>query len=78
MRLNIYYEEITHRVEVVEKTADTGRSFLGLRIHLRSPPELHHTKEDDDTSAVTFWFDSMASLNDFRNALYVNAQSSTR
>ncbi len=74
-RINIYAEEITKRIEVVEKTADTGRPFFGLRAYLKSPSDLHRTKEDDDTSAVTFWFESMAALNDFRQALYVNGQT---
>jgi hypothetical protein len=55
MRVNIYSEEITHRIEIVEKTADTGTTFVGLRLYLKSPPELHSTADDDDTSAVTFW-----------------------
>lgn len=39
----------------MEKTADTGATFIGLRFYLRSSPELHHTDKDDDSSAVTFW-----------------------
>ncbi len=54
MRLNIYSEELTERVEKVTKEAN-GHTFYGLRFYLKSPPELHHTAEDDDTSAVTFW-----------------------
>jgi hypothetical protein len=75
MRINCYSEEITHRIEVVEKTADTGKPFWGLRVHLKSPPDLHHTAEIDDTSAVTFWFESVADLNDFRQRLYTAAQN---
>jgi hypothetical protein len=78
MRINIYSEEITHRIEVLETTADTGTPFFGLRVYLKSPPELHHTDEDDDTSAITLWFASMATLNDFREALYVNTQTTKR
>ncbi len=76
MRVNIYAEEITKRIEVVQKTADTTKPFWGLRAYLKSPSDLHHTADDDDTSAVTFWFENMADLNDFRNALYVNSQTS--
>jgi hypothetical protein len=54
MRINIYSEELTDRVEQVEKTVD-GTVFYGVRFYLKSPPDLHSTPEDDDTSAVTFW-----------------------
>jgi len=68
MRVNIYAEEMTDRVELVEKNG-----FVGLRIYLYMPvtqklvdigegnsveqlrgPFLHHDG-DDDSSAVTFW-----------------------
>lgn len=54
MRINIYSEEMTPRVEKVTKKAN-GQTFYGLRFYLKSPEALHHTPEDDDTSAVTFW-----------------------
>lgn len=55
MRINIYAEEITPRVEIVRKEAE-GRQFVGLRIYLLSHPNMHPpTHPDDDTSAVTFW-----------------------
>lgn len=31
------------------------RTFYGIRMYLASPPELHHSPEDDDRSAITFW-----------------------
>ena len=55
MRINVYSEELTDEVEVVEKTADTGVTFYGLRIFLKSAPELHNDVDDDDRSAITFW-----------------------
>jgi len=59
MRINIYDEEITGEVRVVTKTAtDTGKTFTGLRIFLASPDVLHATPDDDDRSAVTFWFET--------------------
>lgn len=54
MRVNIYSEELTPRIEKVTKEAN-GITFHGVRFYLKSPAGLHHTAEDDDTSAVTFW-----------------------
>lgn len=69
MRINVYTEELlpdggpndTIMAEVV--TADyvssrTGEPMTnyGLRIYLKSAPELHYIPgRDDDRSAVTFW-----------------------
>ena len=55
MRINVYAEEIIHEVALVEKIADTGRKFFGVRLFLASAPELHHEPGDDDRSAITFW-----------------------
>lgn len=56
MRVNIYEEELTNTVEIVETTAsNTGITYYGVRVYLKSAPELHHTEVDDDRSAVTFW-----------------------
>jgi hypothetical protein len=58
MRINIYDEEVTGEVTAVTKTAaDTGLTFTGLRIFLASPEVLHDEPDDDDRSAVTFWFE---------------------
>ncbi len=65
MRVNIYAEEITDRVELVTKTNSEG-TFTGIRFYLELPvtqqetgaqvrgPFLHR-EGDDDSSAVTFW-----------------------
>lgn len=65
MRVNIYAEEITDRVEIVAKG-----EFTGLRFYLELPVTQHmddgrgfiqhrgpfmHRRGDDDSSAVTFW-----------------------
>ena len=60
-RFNVYSEELTYRVERVTKEAN-GQTFHGVRFYLKSPPELHHSAEDDDTSAVTFWSADRAQL----------------
>lgn len=67
MRVNVYAEEMTDRIEIVSKTID-GQEFTGLRFYLELPvtvssggavkqvagPFIHHPG-DDDSSAVTFW-----------------------
>ena len=50
MRVNVYTEEITGEVAVVEKNG-----FHGLRIFLKSHGDLHDTPDDDDRSAITLW-----------------------
>ena len=66
MRVNVYAEEMTDRVEIVEKKID-GQTFTGLRFYLYLPVTPHgphgeqisgpfiHRPGDDDSSAVTFW-----------------------
>jgi len=54
MRLNVYGEELTDKVEVIKKTVDQ-RLFVGIRFYLKSHPDLHHSDSDNDESAVTFW-----------------------
>jgi hypothetical protein len=57
MRVNVYNEEILLEYEFIEKRVEeTGKTYFGWRVFLKSAPELHHTKEDDDRSAITFWF----------------------
>jgi hypothetical protein len=55
LRLNVYAEEVTGEVAMVKKTSEQGQDFYGVRVFLASPDVLHHTPEDDDRSAVTFW-----------------------
>lgn len=63
MRVNIYAEEMTDRVEIIAKEID-GHKFTGLRIYLELPATVEgkqyqgpftHRPGDDDSSAVTFW-----------------------
>jgi len=63
MRVNIYAEEMTERVEITSKRIDEI-DFTGLRLYLYLPvthngeqvqgPFLHR-EDDDDSSAITFW-----------------------
>jgi hypothetical protein len=55
MRINVYSQELTKEVVLVSKVADTGITYYGIRLYLASPDILHHTEEDDDRSAITFW-----------------------
>jgi hypothetical protein len=63
MRVNVYAEEMTDRIEIISKTID-GHRFTGLRFYLELPVVVGgqtyqgpfmHRPDDDDSSAVTFW-----------------------
>ena len=60
MRVNVYAEEITNRIQLVSTTAEnTGQRFLGIRFYLESSDKLQPPRHpDDDSSAVTFWIKS--------------------
>ena len=63
MRVNVYAEEMTDRIEVISKEIE-GQQFTGLRFYLELPvttadgqlsgPFIQRTG-DDDSAAVTFW-----------------------
>jgi hypothetical protein len=69
MRINIYDEELTNEVKVVSTTAETGKTFYGVRIFLKSHPDLHHVPEDDDRSAITFWVRTLDVANVLKNGI---------
>lgn len=59
MRVNVYAEEMTRKVQIISK----GK-FTGLRFSLELPATVKgkqykgpfmHSPDDDDSSAVTFW-----------------------
>ena len=68
MRVNVYAEEMTDRVEIISKIID-GQRFTGLRFYLELPVTMPHVEHgtaqisgpfmhrpgDDDSAAVTFW-----------------------
>lgn len=67
MRVNVYAEEMTDRVEIIEKVTADGK-FTGLRFYLELPVTVPsngghleykgpflHKPGDDDSAAVTFW-----------------------
>lgn len=69
MRVNIYAEEMTNKIEIITKEIE-GTKFTGLRFYLELPvtvkdvlsgnisqisgPFMHHP-DDNDSAAVTFW-----------------------
>jgi len=65
MRINVYTEELkpalSPQIEIVtadyvSSRTDQPMTNYGLRIYLKSAPELHYLPgRDDDRSAVTFW-----------------------
>lgn len=66
MRINVYNEELTQEIEWAEKHVEaTGKTYYGLRMFLKSAPELHHTADDDDRSAITFWFGTKRKAAEF-------------
>lgn len=63
MRVNVYAEEMTDRIEIISKEID-GHTFTGLRVYLELPATVGgqqyqgpfmHRPGDDDSGAVTFW-----------------------
>lgn len=66
MRINVYSQELTSEVNVVEKESGTGIVYSAVQFMLHSSERLHHPPKDDDRSAVTFWLPKSA---DRREAL---------
>lgn len=65
MRVNVYAEELTDRVEIVEKGGFTGLRFYlylpvtapvqGTDVVIQERGPFIHREGDDDSAAVTFW-----------------------
>lgn len=55
MRINVYSQELTSEDSTVEKESNTGIVYPGVRLMLQSASTLHHSQDDDDRSAITFW-----------------------
>lgn len=73
MRINVYSQELTKEAELVSTTADTGITYYGVRLYLHSSDLLHHTDDDDDRSAITFWIPNAKSYTprEFASVLYM-------
>lgn len=72
MRVNVYAEEMTDKIEIISKEIE-GHRFTGCRFYLELPATVNgqqhqgpfiHRPGDDDSSAVTFW-----GKRDLRNVL---------
>jgi len=55
MRINVYSQELTDEIILIEKQSNTGIVYHAAQLVLHSSDKLHHPPEDDDRSAVTFW-----------------------
>lgn len=55
MRINVYSQELTDEVLILEKESNTGLIYSAVQLILHSSSMLHHPPADDDRSAVTFW-----------------------
>lgn len=51
MRVNVYSQEQTSRVEILEKDGAEGEKYSAIFFPIASSNALH----DDDESGVTFW-----------------------
>lgn len=55
MRINVYSQELTNEVHLINKESNTGLTYSAVQLMLHSSSMLHHPPIDDDRSAVTFW-----------------------
>lgn len=60
MRINVYSQELTDEVLLIEKKSNTGIVYHAAQLVLHSSTMLHHPPKDDDRSAVTFWLPKSA------------------
>lgn len=60
MRINVYSQELSAEVQLVEKVSNTGLTYHAAMLMLHSSPMLHHPPKDDDRSGVTFWLPKSA------------------
>lgn len=60
MRINVYSQELTSEVIIVEKLAGTGIIYHAAQLVLHSSERLHRPPADDDRSAITFWLPKSA------------------
>lgn len=60
MRINVYSQELTPEVILVEKPSNTGVTYHAAQLILHSSERLHHPPMDDDRSAITFWMPKSA------------------
>jgi len=65
MRINVYSQELTSEVIVIEKESNTGITYHAAQLVLHSSPMLHHPPlMDDDRSAIAFWLPRSVELRE--------------
>jgi hypothetical protein len=78
MRVNVYGEELTDRIELISKEVDEGGevyTFYGMRLWLRFPNQewwIHRKVGgvmDDDSSAITIWAPTQEALQEIINKM---------
>jgi hypothetical protein len=75
MRINVYSQELTSEIALIAKESNTGVTYRAVQIMLHSSEKLHHSPEDDDRSAVTFWLPkSTKRREEFAQALRAMAE----
>ena len=87
MRINVYAEEMTERIEVITKTVE-GIEYHALRFYLWLPVTtpgggqikgpFMHSANDDDSSAVTFWGSKRRLKNTLELALKILSDHARR
>ena len=78
MRINVYSQEITDEVNLLEKESNTGTVYSAVQFMLHSSPMLHHPPQDDDRSAVTFWLPKSAGRREALASLFERAAKMIR
>jgi hypothetical protein len=78
MRVNIYSQELTDEVVLIEKESNTGLVYSAVQFMLHSSDHLHHPPKDDDRSAVTFWIPRSAKRRAELERLFLKAAELVR
>lgn len=55
MRVNVYSQELSNEVHLIEKQSNTDVVYSAVQLILHSSDRLHHPPQDDDRSAITLW-----------------------
>lgn len=65
MRVNVHSEDLTTDTTLVERRAENGKTYIGVRMHAFG----------DGRSAVTFWAESREELGSALDAMLRKVQS---
>lgn len=78
MRINVYSQELTDEVLLVEKPSNTGFTYSAVQFVLHSSEKLRHPPQDDDRSAVTFWLPKSAARREALARVFEHAADTVR